>query len=61
MAPRRDSVSVVGIGAMGQAIATTLLAAGRPVTVWNRSTGRAADLQTRGAVVAPTPADAARE
>ncbi|MGL5201294.1 MAG: NAD(P)-binding domain-containing protein, partial [Aeromonas veronii] len=30
-------LSVIGLGAMGSALATTLLKAGHPVTVWNRS------------------------
>ncbi|MFD8495123.1 NAD(P)-dependent oxidoreductase [Amycolatopsis sp. NPDC059657] len=33
----KTQVTVLGLGAMGAALASTLLAAGHPVTVWNRS------------------------
>ncbi|MFF0488852.1 NAD(P)-dependent oxidoreductase [Nocardia sp. NPDC004068] len=49
-------VTLLGLGAMGRALAAALLADGHPVTVWNRTPGRAADLP--GAVVAPALADA---
>lgn len=42
-------VSVLGLGAMGSALATALLDAGRSVTLWNRTPGRAKDLAARGA------------
>lgn len=42
-------ISVLGLGAMGSALATSLLDAGRSVTVWNRTPGRAKDLVARGA------------
>jgi len=45
---------------MGQPMAARLLAAGYPVTVWNRTAARAGDLAGRGAKVATTPALAAR-
>jgi 3-hydroxyisobutyrate dehydrogenase-like beta-hydroxyacid dehydrogenase len=48
----------VGLGAMGAPMARNLLAAGHRVTVWNRTRARAEALQ--GAVVASTPAEAAR-
>jgi 3-hydroxyisobutyrate dehydrogenase-like beta-hydroxyacid dehydrogenase len=51
-------VTLIGLGPMGQAMAHTLLAAGHPVTVWNRTPGRAADVVAAGARLAPTPADA---
>ncbi|KPM54082.1 6-phosphogluconate dehydrogenase [Frankia sp. R43] len=51
-------VTVVGLGPMGQAMATALLRSGHPVTVWNRTAGRGADLIARGATLAPTPAAA---
>jgi len=50
--------SLVGLGAMGQALAATALDAGHLVTVWNRSPGRSAALAARGARVAATVADA---
>jgi 3-hydroxyisobutyrate dehydrogenase-like beta-hydroxyacid dehydrogenase len=36
-----SAVTVIGLGPMGRAMTRTLLAAGRPVTVWNRTAGRA--------------------
>jgi 3-hydroxyisobutyrate dehydrogenase-like beta-hydroxyacid dehydrogenase len=43
---------------MGHPMAARLLAAGTPLTVWNRSAGRGDDLVTQGARRARTPADA---
>lgn len=42
-------VTVIGLGAIGSAIARTLLRAGRPVTVYNRTSGRDEDLVSQGA------------
>jgi 3-hydroxyisobutyrate dehydrogenase-like beta-hydroxyacid dehydrogenase len=53
-------VSVLGLGAMGSALAGALLEAGYPTTVWNRSPGRAEDLLARGARAAATAGDAVR-
>ncbi|MCU1664606.1 MAG: 6-phosphogluconate dehydrogenase, partial [Pseudonocardia sp.] len=36
-------VTVIGLGPMGQAMVRRFLDAGHPVTVWNRTAGRAAD------------------
>ncbi|MCS3835219.1 3-hydroxyisobutyrate dehydrogenase-like beta-hydroxyacid dehydrogenase [Aeromonas veronii] len=47
-------LSVIGLGAMGSALATTLIKAGHPVTVWNRSAAKAAPLQALGATLAPS-------
>ncbi|MFI0981962.1 NAD(P)-dependent oxidoreductase [Streptomyces sp. NPDC021093] len=44
------SVTVIGLGPMGQAMASAYLAAGHRVTVWNRTASRADDLVARGAV-----------
>lgn len=52
-------VSVVGLGRMGSAFAERLLHAGRPVAVWNRTAGRAAELVRNGAREAGTLAEAA--
>ncbi|GAA1646127.1 NAD(P)-dependent oxidoreductase [Catellatospora bangladeshensis] len=52
-------VAVCGLGRMGTAMAQTLLAAGYPVTVWNRTPAAAADLAGQGAVPAPSAAEAA--
>lgn len=50
----------VGLGAMGQGMARSLLRAGHEVTVWNRTRERADALAKDGAGVASTPAEAAR-
>ena len=54
------AVAVVGLGAMGSRIAGRLLHVGHELTVWNRTEAKAEGLRARGAVVAPSPADAAR-
>ncbi|MBB5908330.1 NAD(P)-dependent oxidoreductase [Actinoalloteichus hymeniacidonis] len=51
-------VSVLGLGPMGRALAGALLAAGHPTTVWNRTTGRADELISRGAVAADSVTEA---
>ncbi|GAA4410110.1 NAD(P)-binding domain-containing protein [Actinokineospora soli] len=53
-------VSVVGLGLMGQALASAFLAAGHPTTVWNRTPAKADALVERGARLAPSIADAVR-
>jgi 3-hydroxyisobutyrate dehydrogenase len=54
-----DRVGFVGLGTMGSAMAGHLCRAGYPVTVWNRTPGRAADLIALGAREAATPAELA--
>jgi 3-hydroxyisobutyrate dehydrogenase-like beta-hydroxyacid dehydrogenase len=56
----QPSIAFLGLGRMGLPMATRLLAAGHPLTVWNRSADRARSLAERGATVARSPADAAR-
>lgn len=51
-------LTLLGLGAMGTALARTWLAAGHPLTIWNRSPGRSTELALRGARVAATAADA---
>ncbi|WP_290439816.1 NAD(P)-dependent oxidoreductase [Streptomyces sp. JHA26] len=51
-------VTIIGLGPMGRAMARTLLAAGHPVTVWNRTPGRADGVVADGATPAASPADA---
>ncbi|MGN9908631.1 NAD(P)-dependent oxidoreductase [Phytohabitans sp. LJ34] len=53
-------VSVLGLGAMGTALAAALLKAGHATTVWNRSPGRTSDLVAQGATGAETAGDAVR-
>ncbi|MER7079750.1 3-hydroxyisobutyrate dehydrogenase [Saccharopolyspora kobensis] len=45
-------VSLLGLGAMGSALAVAVLDAGYPTTVWNRSPGKTGALVERGAVAA---------
>ncbi|MFF3402112.1 NAD(P)-dependent oxidoreductase [Streptomyces sp. NPDC002659] len=52
------SVTVLGLGAMGQALAGALLDAGHPTTVWNRSPGKGEELVARGAVRAQSAEEA---
>ncbi|MFF3243002.1 NAD(P)-dependent oxidoreductase [Streptomyces sp. NPDC002870] len=56
----RTSVTVIGLGAMGQALAGALLDAGHLITVWNRSQGKGDELVARGAVRAATAEEAVR-
>jgi 3-hydroxyisobutyrate dehydrogenase-like beta-hydroxyacid dehydrogenase len=53
-----SDVSVIGLGAMGSAIATALLEGGFEVTVWNRSAAKAVPLASQGAHTASAPAAA---
>jgi 3-hydroxyisobutyrate dehydrogenase-like beta-hydroxyacid dehydrogenase len=50
----------VGLGRMGAAMARNLLAAGHELTVYNRSREKTKPFAEKGARVADTPADAAR-
>ncbi|GBQ14981.1 NAD(P)-dependent oxidoreductase [Komagataeibacter rhaeticus] len=54
-------IGFVGLGAMGHPMARRLLEAGHALCVYNRTAGRADDLLAMGAVLAPTPAAAARD
>jgi len=48
-----SNITVVGLGAMGAALARTLIEAGRDVTVWNRSPEKMQPLVSMGAHAAP--------
>jgi 3-hydroxyisobutyrate dehydrogenase-like beta-hydroxyacid dehydrogenase len=48
-------ITVIGLGPMGQAMVRTLVKAGHPTTVWNRTPSRADGL---GAVIAPSVTEA---
>jgi len=52
-------VGFAGLGLMGSRMAANLLKKGFPLTVWNRTPGRAAELQAAGAKVAKTPRELA--
>ncbi|MFJ9890355.1 NAD(P)-dependent oxidoreductase [Streptomyces sp. NPDC091287] len=49
MKTRYERISILGLGAMGRALASAFLDAGREVTVWNRTPGKAGELVARGA------------
>ncbi|KAJ56289.1 hypothetical protein ACMU_11095 [Actibacterium mucosum KCTC 23349] len=53
-------IAFLGLGAMGSRMAGNLLASGHEVTVWNRNRDRADALGNAGAVVAESPAIAAK-
>lgn len=53
-------VGFIGLGAMGSAMASNLVAAGYTVTVWNRSAAATEPLASLGAKVAKTPDRAAQ-
>ncbi|MEN2418744.1 NAD(P)-binding domain-containing protein [Streptomyces rimosus] len=51
--------TVLGLGAMGRALAAAFLEGGHPTTVWNRTPGRADALVAAGATLAADAAEAA--
>ncbi|RKT55248.1 NAD(P)-dependent oxidoreductase [Saccharothrix australiensis] len=51
-------VSVLGLGAMGTALAAALVDAGHTTAVWNRTAGKAEPLVARGATAVDTVAEA---
>ncbi|CAL9657731.1 hypothetical protein SUDANB176_06864 [Streptomyces sp. enrichment culture] len=53
MSSTKQSVTVIGLGPTGQAMAGAFLDRGYDVTVWNRTASRADALVARGAVLAP--------
>src|SRR5260370_14138044 len=57
-APGVGRVAVLGLGTMGAGMARSLLRAGLPVDVWNRTPERAAALAGAGAVAHADPASA---
>lgn len=58
VAPDPTTITVIGLGNLGQVLARTFLDQGHKVTVWNRSQDKADDLVARGATLAATPAEA---
>ncbi|MGW1014145.1 NAD(P)-dependent oxidoreductase [Streptomyces termitum] len=54
----KTPVTLLGLGAMGTALARAWLAAGHPLTVWNRTPARAEALAAEGAKTAATAAEA---
>jgi 3-hydroxyisobutyrate dehydrogenase len=57
-AGRKPVVAVLGLGIMGAGMARSMLRAGLPVRVWNRTRSKAEPLEDDGAVVAGTPEEA---
>ncbi|HEY1478928.1 MAG TPA: NAD(P)-dependent oxidoreductase, partial [Gaiellales bacterium] len=53
------AVALVGLGRMGDPMARTLLGAGVPLTIWNRTVERARALEPSGARVAGSPEELA--
>ncbi len=60
-AATKKSVAFLGTGLMGAPMARRLLAAGLPVTVWNRDVKKAEALVDNGAILADTAAEAVGE
>ncbi|WP_030911276.1 NAD(P)-dependent oxidoreductase [Streptomyces sp. NRRL F-5126] len=56
----KTSCTLLGLGSMGTALARAWLAAGHPLTVWNRTQARATALATEGAQLADSAAEAVR-
>jgi 3-hydroxyisobutyrate dehydrogenase len=54
-----ERIGFIGLGTMGAAMAANLARAGFTVTAWNRTAGRAPELDDLGVTRAPTPAAAA--
>jgi len=57
----REKIGFIGLGHMGQPMATRLMEAGFPVTVWNRTKSKTAELASKGAKVAGSPKEAASD
>jgi 3-hydroxyisobutyrate dehydrogenase-like beta-hydroxyacid dehydrogenase len=53
-----QNITLLGCGLMGQPMSRRILAAGFPLTVWNRTHTKALSLAPHGAQVADTPAQA---
>jgi 3-hydroxyisobutyrate dehydrogenase len=54
-----DRIGFIGLGTMGSAMAANIARAGFPLTVWNRTVGRAPELADLGATFAATAAEVA--
>jgi 3-hydroxyisobutyrate dehydrogenase len=53
-------IGFIGLGIMGRPMAGHLLKGGHPLTVYNRTRSKTAELQAQGAVVADSPAEVAQ-
>jgi len=55
------NIGFIGLGSMGAAIVPNLLIAGHAVKVWNRTASKAEPLVEKGATLAATPGEAAKD
>jgi 3-hydroxyisobutyrate dehydrogenase len=58
---KATKVAILGLGTMGAGMASNLLKAGIPLTVYNRTSAKAQPFADKGARVAATPADAVKD
>lgn len=56
-----ERIAVLGLGIMGGGMAANWLRKGYPTAVWNRTRAKAEALTKEGAIVAATPAEAAKD
>ncbi len=56
----KENIAFIGIGVMGKSMASNLLKAGYPLTVYSRTKSKALDLIEQGAVWADSPKSAAQ-
>lgn len=61
MVAQKADASVVGLGAMGGAIARALISAGKRTAIWNRDPRKARELRAAGALWAPDASSALRK
>lgn len=57
----KTKIGFIGLGIMGRPMARNILKAGFPLTVWNRTVARAAELAEHGAQVAASPRGVAEQ
>jgi 3-hydroxyisobutyrate dehydrogenase len=57
----QQKIALIGLGTMGIGMGGRLLKASFPLTVYNRTSARASDLITQGAILTSSPADAAAD
>lgn len=55
----KPKIGLIGLGLMGHPMGMNLLKAGYPLTVWNRTASRAAELVAAGATLAKSPKEVA--
>lgn len=60
MNPATTRIGIIGLGLMGRPMGMNLIQAGYSLTVWNRTSSRAAELVAQGAKLAESPEEVAR-